>query len=274
MQNASQFEIKIEKPVPLWLELLQYGAMLFIGWAVIHVTLNWNAFAEIVEFKINSAVVAVQQVAKQKEIEGIELGARVDFPGKESQQAALEATKINSENTRMLKDAKRKIFADMPIYPSDNRIVIPRLNKSIPLVSVPNHTDWDALERSMQAALREGVAVHPVSRPPDQNGNFFVTGHSSYYFYDEGRYKDVFALLHEVDDGEKIAVYWGGKKYEYVINGRIVVKPNEVDVLKQPKNKKMLTLMTCTPIGTAKKRLVLTAEPINAPSKKRGIDLH
>jgi len=36
-----------------------------------------------------------------------------------------------------------------------------------------------------------------------------------------------------------------------------VVPPSQTDVLSQPVERSILTLMTCTPVGTAKNRLVI-----------------
>lgn len=106
------------------------------------------------------------------------------------------------------------------------------------------------------------MVVHPVSREPNKPGNFFLTGHSSYYAWDNGRYKDVFALLHEMETGEKVELYWEGKKYTYLIKAKKVVPPTATQILKQPTDAKILTMMTCTPIGTNKNRLILMGEQI------------
>ncbi|NJP03742.1 class E sortase [Candidatus Gracilibacteria bacterium] len=91
---------------------------------------------------------------------------------------------------------------------------------------------------------------------PGQPGNFFLTGHSSYYAWDNGRYKDVFALLHELKAGDIVDVYWEGKKYEYKLRESKVIPPTETSVLKQPTDRSIITLMTCTPVGTNKNRLI------------------
>ncbi len=152
----------------------------------------------------------------------------------------------------------------MPVYPSDNRIYLPRINKNVPLVGVPGHKDFGKLEEAIQDGLRNGVVVHPVSRDPGNIGNFFATGHSSYYNWDNGRFKDVFALLHEVEEGDKVYVYWEGKEYVYQMNAKKVVPPTQVDVLNHPDDKSILTLMTCTPVGTNKNRLILQGDLIES----------
>ena len=152
------------------------------------------------------------------------------------------------------------------ITPPDNYLFIPRLNISAPIrtTSVPALDNWDVLEKSIQDSLRDGVVRFPGTAQPGQKGNAFITGHSSYYPWDTGRYKDVFALLPEIEIDEEIIVFWNQQKYVYRVNHMHEVQPNETDVLKDV-DSYQLTLMTCTPIGTALKRLIVTAE-LQTPS--------
>lgn len=222
--------------------LLSYGA------------LNYNALSQLAEFKWDRVKTSVNNVQEERN------------------EKKEEAQKLKVENkTRHIKknaqvEPKNHAFAmleELEVLPSDNRIYIPSINKNIPLVDVPKHNDWQKLETDIQAGLQNGVVVHPVSHEPGNFGNFFVTGHSSYYAWDNGRYKDVFALLHELKVKEIVHIYWEGKKFTYKIGEKKVVSPTEVSVLDQPSDKKILTLMTCTPIGTNKNRLILTAELIS-----------
>ena len=69
------------------------------------------------------------------------------------------------------------------------------------------------------------------------------------------------ALLHDVVVGDKIVVYYKQDKYLYEVDEIKIVLPEDVSVLKQtPQNK--LTLITCTPVGTNLKRLIVTAVPV------------
>ena len=58
-------------------------------------------------------------------------------------------------------------------------------------------------------------------------------------------------------------MYYGGDKHRYVINGKKEVKPSNVTVLDQPNNKRVATLMTCTPVGTTLRRLIITAQEVD-----------
>jgi len=151
----------------------------------------------------------------------------------------------------------------IPITPPDNRIVIPKIGQNIPIrdISPTNLLEekWDKLEKDIQEALKSGAVHYPGTAIPGQRGNVFITGHSSYYLWDPGKYKDVFALLHNMEIGDEVFVVYNQQKFRYVVEEKKVIKPNEVDVLKQTADKR-LTLMTCTPIGTALNRLIIVAK--------------
>ncbi|MCK9185883.1 sortase [Candidatus Gracilibacteria bacterium] len=168
----------------------------------------------------------------------------------------LQANTLNTQSIPAL---------NLEISPSDNRLIIPRINQNLPIVRISSESlirrDWSALEKEMQNALQDGVVHYPGTSIPGESGNMAITGHSSYFPWDSGRFKDVFALLHDVVVGDKIVMYWDGKKYIYEITEIKVVLPSDISILKQtPENK--LTLITCTPVGTNLKRLVVTAKPI------------
>lgn len=154
---------------------------------------------------------------------------------------------------------------NIEVFPPDMRIVIPRINQNLPVIGVKNENliqrQWDDLEKDIQAALRNGVIHYPGTALPGDNGNVVITGHSSYYPWDPGRFKDVFALLHQVQMGDKIVVYFNQKKFVYQVDDIKVVLPKDVDVLAQTPTDQ-LTLITCTPIGTNLKRLIVTAKLI------------
>ncbi len=154
---------------------------------------------------------------------------------------------------------------DIKVMPPDTRIVIPRIFKNIPVIGVGNASliarDWDALEKDIQEALKNGVVHYPGTSLPGERGNVVITGHSSFYAWDPGRFKDVFGLLHELKPKDRIYIFYNQKQYAYEVFDIRVVKPTEIDVLGQT-NDERLTLITCTPLGTNLKRLIITAKRI------------
>jgi len=149
---------------------------------------------------------------------------------------------------------------------SRNRIVIPSINVDAP-ISIPK----DSSEKSINEALKEGVVHFPNTSFFGENGNIFLTGHSSNYIWEQGKYNTVFVNLGKLQIGDRIIVYFNQKKYVYKVFRKFEVWPSETWVLssnprgKVDKNFKdkpnsLLTLMTCTPVGTNLKRLIVWAE--------------
>ncbi len=158
------------------------------------------------------------------------------------------------------------------VGPPENRLIIPKLNLNVPVV-VPSNADllkedWTALEEDIQSGLQDGVVHYPGTAKPGQAGNFFVTGHSSYFPWAPGKYKSVFARLGELNVGDEYWVYYGGDKYRYVISEKKEIKPSDVTVLDQPVSKRVSTLMTCTPVGTTLRRLILSAQEVDPVTGK------
>lgn len=249
-QNNFEFGFKPQRP--FWKDALMFCFTVCFVWSGTHIVLNFGAFAQIADYRVETLKASLFEVVEATEPQYV---------------APLELEKIEKPRQEIFRDKALKpknqaknLLATMEVMPPDNRISIPRIEKNVPLVTVPTHKNWKQLEKNIQDGLRGGVVVHPVSRKPGIKGNFFVTGHSSYYAWDQGRFKDVFALLHEVEMGDIVEVYWEGEKYTYRIREIKVVAPTETSVLMQPKDKTILTLMTCTPVGTNKNRLVVVGE--------------
>lgn len=153
------------------------------------------------------------------------------------------------------------------VGPYENRLIIPKIGKNVPIV-LPSmdslmKEDWKNFEEDVQVALHHGVVHYPGSARPGQAGNFFVTGHSSYYPWDDGLFKDVFARLNELDIGDTYSVYYGGDLHTYKVVEKKEVHPSDTSVLDQPTTKRLSTLMTCTPVGTTLRRLIIIAEEVD-----------
>ena len=164
---------------------------------------------------------------------------------------------------KRLVPSEENISTDFDVTPYDNRMIIPRIDENIPLVDVDpgQGFDLDHLENIFMTELQKGVVRYPGTAHPGEKGNAFVFGHSSNYPWMKGEYNHVFALLYNLVYGDEITVYYGQKKYTYVVREKHVIKPGNVHAIEnQDPNKKELTLMTCWPIGTTFNRLLVFAE--------------
>ncbi|MBI4232195.1 sortase [Candidatus Peregrinibacteria bacterium] len=229
-------------------QIFASAVILVLAFAV----LNYSALSQIAKSKFNK-VVGIENVSPLEQFTEIETDNVVYTQEilKTSNDLGVQKTDIPA--------------LDIEIAPTDNRLIIPRIDQNIPIVKVSSESlikrDWNGLEKEMQEALQDGVVHYPGTSLPGQTGNVVITGHSSYFPWDPGRFKDVFALLHEVVIGDRIVVYYEQDKYLYEVNNIQIVMPSDIEVLKQTPADQ-LTLITCTPVGTNLKRLVVSAKPI------------
>jgi len=147
------------------------------------------------------------------------------------------------------------------------RIVIPKINVDAPVVY-----DVPSLEENVvQSKLKNGVVHYPIpgaNSMPGQTGNTVVLGHSSNDVFDDGNYKFVFVQLDKLEKGDTFYMNYQGTRYTYSVTQKKIIDPNQVGELVINNGKPLATLVTCTPPGTALKRLVVIAEQISPdPSK-------
>ncbi|MBT4385082.1 sortase [Candidatus Peregrinibacteria bacterium] len=151
--------------------------------------------------------------------------------------------------------------------PFENRLEIPAINVNSRIVE-PEFgldsligQDWNALEDQIRSSLLNGLVHYPGTALPGDKGNVFITGHSSNVFWEKSDYNTVFALLPKIEEGDDIFVSYDQVDYHYRVISKKEVTPKEVGILEQGDDK-IMTLMTCTPVGTVLRRLVVTAELI------------
>jgi len=136
----------------------------------------------------------------------------------------------------------------------NNEIYIPSVNLRAPI-----NWDGEISEDKLQENLKTGVAhIEGTSRPGEQ-GNVFITGHSSYFPWASGDYKSIFATLPKVKLDDNIYIIRGGTLFSYRVKEVFEVTPDKVEVMAQT-DSNILTLSTCVPIGTATRRLIVVAE--------------
>lgn len=139
------------------------------------------------------------------------------------------------------------------------KIIIPKINVDVPVVY--DETSYD--ERRIQAALERGVVHYGGTAAPGQKGNTVIIGHSSNSFWNGGKYKFAFVLLDRLNKGDTFAINYKGKQYLYEVFSKKVVEPDNFSVISQNYDQPVATLITCTPPGTAWKRLAVTARQIS-----------
>lgn len=140
---------------------------------------------------------------------------------------------------------------------SENELYIPSLDVRAPIQFVTK-----ANETEFQAALANGVVQYPGTAEIGTVGNTYIFGHSSDFAFSKGKFKTVFALLPNIELGAEILVSNSQKNvYTYKVYEKFVAQKTDVHLLEQKTNgKKILTLQTSYPVGTALKRYIVLAE--------------
>jgi sortase A len=143
---------------------------------------------------------------------------------------------------------------------AEPRLIIPKINVDVPVIYNVGY-DHD----SQMSAMEKGVAhfaIPGANSVPGQLGNVVLSGHSSNDLFDPGDYKFIFAQLDKLQNGDSIYVHYSGVRYTYTVYKKEVVKPTNVGSLLGMEDKPYLTLITCTPLGTATNRLLIKAEQV------------
>ena len=142
---------------------------------------------------------------------------------------------------------------------ADPRLIIPKLN-----IDVPIHFGIPLSD--VMSAMNNGVAQYRIpgaSAYPGEIGNTVITGHSAGDIYSSNPYKYIFSGLERLEDGDLIYINYQSVRYTYRVTGKEVVEPSNVASLVIDTDKPMLTLVTCTPLGTSRYRLLVFAEQIS-----------
>ncbi len=145
-----------------------------------------------------------------------------------------------------------------PVGP-EPKLIIPKLN-----VDVPVH--FGISTGDVMNAMNNGVAHYVIPGAnafPGQIGNVVITGHSAGDIYSNNQYKFIFSGLERLENGDLIYINYESTRYTYSVVNKEVVEPSNVAAVTPETDKPQLILVTCTPLGTSRYRLLVTAEQIN-----------
>ncbi len=131
--------------------------------------------------------------------------------------------------------------------PAENTLVIPKI-----LLQQTIHEG-----KSPYPALNKGLWRYPKGSNPALAGNTVISGHRFTYGGP--------AVLYHLDKiavDDAIFIYWEKQKHEYRVEEISIVPPGATEI-QAPTPEPTLTIYTCTPLVTAKNRLVIRAKLVS-----------
>jgi sortase A len=127
------------------------------------------------------------------------------------------------------------------------------------------HLSVIVTEGDTASALSHGLGHLPDTALPWQRGSVAVAGHRDTYF----------RPLKQIEKGDEIRLRTPWGNYRYVVTKTMIVKPDDVSVLRADDEEPALVLITCYPfsfVGQAPWRFVVRAERRDAPAAQpRGL---
>jgi len=131
-------------------------------------------------------------------------------------------------------------------------------------VEVPMIWSLSSDEAALETDLKDGVVRYPNTGIPGSRGNAVISGHSSNYVWAAGKYNFIFKDLNNLQLGDEIvirATQKNGKFFEYTykVISKNVVAPDDA-VIFEENGQPIITLVTCWPLRTDWKRLIVKAQ--------------
>ena len=187
-------EKKIEKR-HTWVKNLR-GAIHFVFMtSIIFIILllasNWSAYTTFARALIKPEALVAEKVQMEGGIAQTEITESTDT----TNTRQLRKQRLMRKNLEKNQVATPELGADyfnqdishvslsVNIAPYEDRIIIPKIGKNIPLVNVEHHdaensNEWQDI---FMKELENGVVKYPGSADPGEKGNSFIFGHSSNY---------------------------------------------------------------------------------------------
>lgn len=245
--------------------MIRYITTSSVIFVILLVTSNYSAYLSLIHSYIFSDSMEKNKESIISSVEAWSISLSDKEYEKKAQELDTKGRDQHSIKQLLAKSNQEEVGLAIDITPYENRIVIPKIGRNIPLLDVKQQTvsGPSELEDIFMKDLEKWVIRYPGSAKPWDTGNTFIFGHSSNFPWLPGDYNDVFALLNELDAGDKIIVYYKQKKYTYEVGEKNVIKPWDISILKKGNENSGLSLMTCWPVGTTLNRLIVSASLIS-----------
>lgn len=235
-ENALKPPKIYHKPSPIVLFLKNIALILFFS-CFIFLSVNLPAYLSITGYKINPKKFMKETPNIENAIVVTDNSSKMTEPGVKITPAP----------------AKTATSAGSPKQYADNTLFIPKIGIESPI-------GWNVEESDIMSALEKNLAHVAGTGKPSEGKNIFITGHSSNYWWSQGSYNTIFALLPQLTEGDEVFITYQGKFRKYIVTKSQEVKKDDVENFIDS-DQEQLTLMTCVPVGTNLRRLLVFAKP-------------
>lgn len=152
-----------------------------------------------------------------------------------------------------------------PLVPKSRTVLVestPEEGTAFAIIRIPTidrlKDGWTVVEGVGVRDLRNGAGHMPNTPLPGQPGNAVISGHRT-------TYGAPFHELEELVPGDLIEVDTALGTHTYAVRETIIVRPTELWVT-EPREGAWLTLTTCHPKFSSRRRLIVFAELVDGPN--------
>lgn len=161
---------------------------------------------------------------------------------------SVSETPLNIEVTQVEQPTAQAATQDVPVS-----MYIEKLDRTVDVLNPQSRTIAD-----LDTALLDGVVRHPDSAAPNQDGNVFILGHSSYLPNVFNRNFQAFNGIQNLEWGDTITLSSEGTVYTYRVEKIYKARASDVTV-PIAGTEQMLTLATCNSFGSTDDRYIVEA---------------
>jgi LPXTG-site transpeptidase (sortase) family protein len=224
-----------------------------VFFAIVFFILNGTAFPAWISYKTQQLNTAFQEELFR-------------LPGFLTKVPSLEETSpeeidpsfvINNDSFPILTEKPNITLPAIPVEANEANILeLPQFNIKAPIRKFTS-SNLDLIYEE----LKKGVVLYPGSSIPGQ-GYSVIIGHSSQYPWESGKYRTVFALLNELQPGDKIYVFWEQTPMVFEVKDKKIFIPwpqgsETTETIFPPSDELTLILQSCWPVGAASKRVAV-----------------
>jgi LPXTG-site transpeptidase (sortase) family protein len=212
-------------------------ALFYLGYFALNAPVVINA----VKAKLNPPTAAADSIASEIN------NAINNFPDSKDASNNIISDKKNStaDQNKKAEEFRAKFKNDWLYYPK---------------LAIEAPIEWDVQTQNVKKLLSDELVHISGTGKPETGGEALIAGHSSYYWWSDGKYKDIFAPLTRAIRGDYVIIKRKNIAYVYSIDSlKQYSASTNIDVKYGAGDNKKILLMTCVPIGTNLKRLIVEA---------------